>query len=130
MTNLDHNCSCQLEQKNILFRFFHQYTIPVHWWKNAKSMIFCSRWHEQLWSRLVILFKKSGYFFWKIPKKCKKWKKKYFFTFQRLLTTLTLGFWRNKIFKKFPNQFHIRISKFQQILAFCLGQRWCWRWRC
>ena len=72
----------------------------------------------------------EGYFLRKLAiflensKKMPKIKKKLFFTFHRLLTTLTLGFWRKKIFQNFPNQFHIRISKFQPILAFCLGQRW------
>ena len=48
------NCSGTLEQKIILFGFFHQYLVPLYWWKNPKSMIFCSRVHEQLYSRLVI----------------------------------------------------------------------------
>ena len=38
-------------------------------------MIFCSRWPEQLYSRLVILFKKIGYFFSKSVKNLKKFKK-------------------------------------------------------
>ena len=119
-----------LEQKSTLLGVFHTYQYTKYVWKTPK-----------IESHLVIfgcgnagirgiLFKKNGYFFSKNPKKCKKWKKNIFFTFHRLLTTLTLGFWRKKIFKNFPNQFHIRISKFQPILKFCLGQRWCRRWRC
>ena len=85
----------------------------------VKSMLF--------WSYFL---RKLDIFFEKFQKMQKMEKKNIFFTFRRLLTTLTLGFWRKKIFKNFPNQFHIRISKFQPILKFCLGQRWCWRWRC
>ena len=72
---LEYNCSGPLEQKNILFGFFQQYTGTKYCWKNPKYMIFCSRWLEQLYSRLVILFKKMGYFFSKIRKKLKKIKK-------------------------------------------------------
>ena len=69
---LEYNCSGPLEQKNILFGFFQQYTGTKYCWKNPKYMIFCSRWLEQLYSRLVILFKKIGYFFSKLRKKLKK----------------------------------------------------------
>ena len=37
-----------------IFRFFQQYRGTKYCWKNPKSMIFCSRVHEQLYSRLVI----------------------------------------------------------------------------
>ena len=47
MTNLDRNCSGTLEQKIILFGFFHQGTGIVYWWKNQKNMFFCSRLPEQ-----------------------------------------------------------------------------------
>jgi len=58
-------------KKIILFGFFHQYSGTKYWWKNPKYMIFWSGWREQLWSRLVILFKKIGFFSSKIRKKWK-----------------------------------------------------------
>ena len=48
MTNLYPNCSGTLEQKIILFGFFHQYRGTKYWWKNPTYMIFCSRVPEQL----------------------------------------------------------------------------------
>ena len=51
MKNLEYNCSRHPDQKIILFGFFQQYLVPEYCWKNPKSMIFCSRGPEQLYSR-------------------------------------------------------------------------------
>ena len=111
--NLDSTTSTgHLEQKKWFFAIFHKQQHTQSLWKIAKNRSHLAKFGCGSGAILVILFKKIGYFFWKIPKKCKKWRKKHFFTFHRLFTTLTLGFWRKKIFKNFPNQFHIRISKF------------------
>ena len=87
MVSTDH-----LEQKSTLLGVFHTYQYTKYVWKTPK-----------IESHLVIfgcvnagirgiLFKKNGYFFFKKSKKMQKMEKKYFFTFHRLLTTLTLGF--------------------------------------
>ena len=66
--------------------------------------------------------RKWTFFFKKNQKKTKKDKKNVFF----LPTShyhLTLGSVRKNISKKFPSQFYTKISKFQPIFKFCLGQR-------
>jgi len=63
------------------------------------------------------------------PKKMKKNKKRFFFSFTTPHYHLTLRYVRKKIPKNFPNQFYTSFPKFEPIFQFCLGQRWQKRWQ-
>ena len=78
LENLDSTASTgHLEQKSTLFAIFHQAQGVQGWWKIAKKRNHIAKIGCGSGAILVILFKKTGFFCWKIRKKNEKKLKTY-----------------------------------------------------
>ena len=113
----------RLEQNSEDVGFFHAPTYTVDAWKNPKIESCYTIFGCGNGAILVILFKKIDFFVKKKNKKMQKKIKKTFFFLPTSHYHLTLRSVRKNISKNFPNQFYTRISKFEPIFKFCLGQR-------
>ena len=97
--NLDSTISTgHLEQKKWFFAIFHKQQHTQSLWKIVKNRSHLAKFGCGSGAILVILFKKIGYFFWKIPKKCQKLKKKLFFHLPSPPYHLNFGILKKKDF--------------------------------